>query len=102
MCFPWPLSPDLLSNVAIGQVIAPLLIIQRVANQSALTSNTIVTAQIDSFRTRTRGESARGSRDLPGGYYPTRSMDNHGESTGELEIMAENRVTPQDSGVQGP
>ena len=84
--------------MTIGQVIAPLLIIQRVANRSALTSNTIFTAQIDSFRARSRGESAGGSRDIPSGY-PMRSADSHGKNTGELEIMTENRVNPQGSGV---
>ena len=50
-------------------MIAPLLIVQRVANRSApLTSNTIVTGNISSFHTSSRGESAGGNRTLPSVY----------------------------------
>jgi len=66
--FPRLQSLDLSSKVTIGQVIAPLLIIQRVANRIALTSDTIVSGNIGSFRARSRGESTGGSYALPGGY----------------------------------
>ena len=91
---PRPQSPNPLSNVIIGQVIAPLLIIRRVANRSALTSDTIVTRPIDSFRARSRGESTGGSHALPG-RYPTCSADNHGKDTSELGIAVEARANPQ-------
>jgi len=52
---------DRLSDTAIGQVIAPLLIIQRVANQSALTSSTIVSGHVNSLHVRSRGVSTGGS-----------------------------------------
>ena len=75
--FPRLQSLDLSANVTIGQVIAPLLIIQRVAKRSALTSDTIVTGNTGSFRARSRQESMGGSHALTGGY-PTCSADNHG------------------------
>ena len=50
----------------IVQVIAPLLIIQRVADKSALTSNTIASRHFSSFKVRTRGMST-GNVTLPDG-----------------------------------
>ena len=64
-----------------GQVIAPLLVIQRVANKSAL-SNTIVSGCLSPFEARTRGDLADGSDALPGGD-PTSSVDRHGVGSGE-------------------
>jgi len=60
-----------------AQVIAPLLIIQRVANQSALTSRTIVTGRA-SFGSL--GESTSGT--LPCGY-PRSSANKHEKDPGE-------------------
>ena len=40
----------------IGKVIAPLLIIHRVANKATSTSNSIVSGRISSFKARTRGK----------------------------------------------
>ena len=54
------------------QVIAPLLIINRVANRSALTSDTI-TGQISSFRVRSQGELTDSSV-LPTSGDPVRSV----------------------------
>jgi len=71
-----------------GQVIAPLLIVRRVANQSALTSNTITTVHIDSFHLRTRGESVGGGDGLPGGD-PMGLADEYGKNSGELEVRVE-------------
>ena len=45
----------------IGQVIAPLLIIQRIANKSALMSNTLSPGGIEEFEARSRGESTAGA-----------------------------------------
>jgi len=61
----------------IVQVIAPLLIIQRVADQSALTSNTTLRGSIGSSKARSRGESTNGSSTLPGGY-SLKSLGEHG------------------------
>ena len=74
----------------IGQVIAPLLIIQRVANKSALTSNTIASLHLSSFKTRSRGISTGGSGALPDGD-PTSSVDRRGVGSGEPGIEVETR-----------
>ena len=50
----------------IGQVLAPLLIIQRVANKSALTSNTLISGQLSSFKARSGGKSADSGGTLSG------------------------------------
>jgi len=61
------------------QVIAPLLIVKRVANQNALTGGIVVAApQISSF-TFKRGESI-------GGGGPPGLGDHRGKNTGELEV----------------
>ena len=49
----------------IGQVIAPLLIIQRVATKRALTSNAITSKHLSSFKVRSRGISIGGNVTLP-------------------------------------
>ena len=89
-------SPEWLSNMAIGQVIAPLLIIQRVANRSAMMSDTIKSGHSNSLHFRSQGESTGDSHALSGGY-PMGSVDNHGIDTNDLEIVVETRVDPQGS-----
>ena len=69
----------------IGQVIAPLLIIQRVANKSALTSNTIASRHLSSFRARSRGMSTGGNVNLSGGD-PTSPVNNLGVGSGDLGV----------------
>ena len=70
-----------LTRGRVGQVIAPLLIVKRIANQSALTGNTIVNPpQIGSFTFRKGGESMGGSGVPPGGY----PIGNYRKNTGEL------------------
>ena len=64
----------------VGQVIAPLLIVQRVANRSALTSETITAVPTISFNPWSRGESTGGA--LPGG--DPMSLDERGKKSGEL------------------
>jgi len=61
-------------------VIAPLLIIQRVANRSALTSDTIVTGTISSFHVGGRGELTSCDRTLPA-VYPMKSADRYEKNT---------------------
>ena len=90
--------PDWLPNVMIGQVIAPLLIIQRVANRSALTSNIIVSGGADSIHFRSRGVSTGGSCALPG-VYTTYSADNHGGGDADDPMaVVETRIVPQRGG----
>ena len=73
-----------------GQVIASLLIIQRVANKSALTSNTLVTGHLSTFKARGRGGTTDTSCTLPG-EDPTISVDRRGVSSGELDVGIELR-----------
>jgi len=82
--------PDRLPNV----MIAPLLIIQRVANRSALTSDTIVSGRTDSFHVRSRGVSTGGSCALPGGY-TTYSADERGGDADDHMAVVETRIVPQ-------
>ena len=70
----------------IEQVIAPLLIIQRVANQNALTGETAVSAQISEFRARSGGQSTAGSGIILDGD-PMRSAYVNGKNYGELEVQ---------------
>jgi len=67
----------------IGQVIASLLIIQRVADKSALTSNTLAPGNISSFRARSQGGLTGGSGALPG-ETPIRFVGEHWKSTSEF------------------
>ena len=66
------LSPDRdyragwLTAVLFGQVIAPLLVIRRVANKSALTSDITTPGVISSFKARNGEELTAGSVGLPG------------------------------------
>jgi len=73
-------------------VIAPLLIIQRVANKSAVTGSTVVSENIGSFRVRSRGESRGGGGATPGGY-PTSSVNKYGEISGELRVGVKTEAT---------
>ena len=81
--------PDLLTGYLIwrriGQAIASLLIIQRVANKSALTSNTIASGHLSSFRARSGERTTGTSGALPSGD-PANSVDRRGVTSGELEI----------------
>ena len=60
-------------------MIAPLLIIQRVANRNALTSNTTITEDIG------RVQSPSGNHILPV-VYPMVSVDNYGKNNGEVGV----------------
>jgi len=64
-------------------VIAPLLIIKRVANRSALTGDIIVTGTINSLKF---GSGGSGSDDtLPGGSFVS-SVDSCSKNSGELGV----------------
>jgi len=70
-------------------VIAPLLIIQRVASKNALTSDTIAPGSIGSFRAGSRRESTGGGSVLPV-EYPMGSEQ--GMGTGKLDVRVETLV----------
>lgn len=73
----------LLPNCNHEQVIAPFLIILRVANRRALTSEAIATGNMSSIHFGNRGvESASGDGTLPGGH-PASSTDVYGKTPGE-------------------
>jgi len=73
------------------QVIAPLLIIRRVANQSALTTNTIISGHVPSLSLRGRGKSLGSSGTLSGEYHMG-SADKRGKSSGELGVEVETTI----------
>ena len=76
----------------VWQMIAPLLIIQRVANQSALASNTmIVTGHIGSFRVRSRREST-GDSGAAAGEYSLCLTDEHGKVPGDIGVVFETTI----------
>ena len=68
------------------QVIAPLLIIQRVANRSALTKKTLVSGRLSSFKTRSRGELAGDNGATPGGDFVS-SVNIRGVDSGKLGVV---------------
>jgi len=74
-----------------GQTIAPLLIIQRIANRSALTSTTIPGSVLSSFRARSRWDLTGGS----GALHSEHSMGPIGQrmtDSGEDGIWVETRA----------
>lgn len=63
------------------QVIAPLLIVRRVANQSALTSNSVATGHPGTFNFKSQGRVTSGSGTLRG--YPMNQSDRSAKSSQE-------------------
>ena len=74
-----------------GQVIAPLLVIQRVADKSALTGDIVVSAHLSEFKARSGGQLTAGSVDLPSGD-PACSVDGNGKNSGELGAEVESTI----------
>ena len=72
----------------IGQVIAPLFIIHRVANKSALTSKSLASGRLSAFKARSRGELTDGSGAVPSGD-PASSADERGTNSGEPGVGVE-------------
>jgi len=68
----------------IGQVIAPLLIIKRVANRNALTGSIIVTGTVSSLKFG-NGGGLTGDGALPGGHSMS-TADSCGLNSGELGV----------------
>ena len=64
----------------IRQVIAPMLIIQRVANKSALTSNDVVHGWISEFEAKNQEESTGDGGSLPSGDPMTSSVGECGKN----------------------
>jgi hypothetical protein len=71
------------------QVIAPFLIILRVADQSALTSKTIVSGNMGSLHFRTQGGSEGGTETIPD-VYPSESLQ--GKPPGEFHSGVESAI----------
>ena len=65
-------------------MIASLLIIQRVANKSALTSNTVASARLSDFKARSRGQPMTGGGAILSGGDSMSSVDERGTNSGEL------------------
>ena len=72
----------------VEQVIAPLLIIMRVADKSALTSNTFASVRIGNFDARTREEFTGGGGTIPDGDL-VGSADKRLLNFGELWVEAD-------------
>jgi len=66
-------------------VIAALLIVQRVANRSALTSNTIVTGNTSTLNITSRGETTCVPRPLSG-VYPMGSVTSYEKNASGLGV----------------
>ena len=69
----------------IVQVIAPLLIVQRVASKSAFASDTTTTGHVSSFKFRSQGESTGGIDTRTDECYMS-SVDKYGRNPGKLGV----------------
>ena len=66
-------------------MVAALLIIQRVTNKSALTSNTVASARLSDFKARSRGQLTTGGGAIFSDGDPMSSLDERGANVpGEL------------------
>lgn len=76
-----------------AQVIAPFLVVLRVANRSALTNNSIVSGNLNlgSIRFGGQGKSTGANRTLSDGF-PVSSMEMNAETSGELGVRVETIV----------
>ena len=73
------------------QVIAPFLIILRVANRRALTSEAVASGNVGSIRFKGPGESMDDDGTLSDGR-PMSSTDLDGETTGELAVGVQSAI----------
>ena len=90
--FPQLPSMGGLSNVATdGQVIASLLIVQRVASNRALTRNAIVTGNINPLYDGGRGESTGGSDTTPSDH--PMDLEKYGKDSCELGVVVETTIS---------
>lgn len=92
---PWaaghPISAVFFGMLPMTQVIAPFLIIIRVANQSALTSKTIASGNMSSIEFGSRGEVISGSESVSE-REPMGSTDVHDETLDDSGAAAENTI----------
>ena len=79
------------------QVIAPLLIIRRVANRSALTSKSVATGNISSIDFKSRGRTTGGSGIIPD-KCPVIPAGRYGRSSNELDIWIETTIDLRQDG----
>lgn len=86
---PWaigsPVSNIFFPILAETQVIAPFLIILRVANQTALTNDVIVSGNVDSIRFGNHGRSTNANETLPD-RNPASSTDVFGKPPGDIGL----------------
>ena len=75
----------------IGQVIAPLLIIKRVADRNTLIGNAVATGNTSSFKIGSQRESKGSGGSLPSDY-PMDPVGKFGEGSGELGIRVETAI----------
>ena len=78
-------------------MIAPLLIILRVANKTALTSDAVVAGRVSTFKTRSRGESADDGGTILGGD-STSSVDEGGTNSWELRVLIDTGIESHPDG----
>ena len=85
-----------LSNDDVKQCIAPFLIVLRVANRTALTSETVASGNIGSIRFRSQGESTGMDGTLSDGnprvYSASGPDTTRGETPGEFDTGDENTI----------
>jgi hypothetical protein len=74
-----------LSDHGDEQVIAPFLIILRVANRSALTSDTIISGNVGSLQFRGQEKSTSGIGTFPDEYLAS-STEPDGETPGKIDV----------------
>ena len=74
-----------LSNLGNAQVIASFLVTLRVANRTALTSDTVVSGNLGSIRFRSQGKSTESDGTVLDGV-PLGSMEMNGEVLGEGSV----------------
>ena len=69
-----------------GQVIAPFLIILRVANRSAVTGDSVVSGGASSMDFRSQGRTTTSGSGTLLDEYPMSSMEIHGKTSDELDF----------------
>lgn len=89
LLFPGALHLWTLSNHGGGQVIATFLIVLRVANRSALTSEAVASGDLGSIHFRSGGGSTGGGETLPDPGHSMSHMEMNGETSGELDVGVE-------------
>jgi hypothetical protein len=92
LCFPDVLQPRNVVSDGDKQVIAPFLIVLRVANKRALTSETVVSGNIGSMHFKSQERSAMTGSETVSGGVPVSSLDASGETTVEYSDRDETAI----------